>query len=374
MSQPPNTVRVEPSAMERLAAAIMLAGGCTHEEAAATGEHLVGANLTGHDSHGLVRLPRYWTWLGDGTLNGDRPLTVVADTGALVHLDGGRGIGQYLALEAIRLGVERARSQGVAVLAMRRAGHIGRLGHYAEWAAREGFVTIQFCNVVSSAIVAPFGSAQRHMSTNPVAIGVPDPSGAPFILDFATSLVAEGKALVAATGGKPLPANALVDADGRPTGDPFALYGDTIERGAPDPRAGAGALRAMGEHKGSGLALACDLIAGALTGNGTNVGDDPFGNGWLAIVLDPDRLDDRGLFAGAVANYVAAVRNARPAQGVDRVRVPGDVERETRAERLAHGLPLSTALLDALIATARQAGLATERDALVMPVGKDQGC
>ncbi|MEM8664782.1 MAG: Ldh family oxidoreductase [Pseudomonadota bacterium] len=354
---------VDAGAMEGLLEAIMKGGGCTDTEAAETARHLVGANLSGHDSHGIVRIVRYHSWLRDGTLNPGRPLDPVLDTSTLIQFDGQRGIGQHLCFEATRVGIERAREHGSAIVALRRAGHIGRLGHYAEHAAAEGLVSVQFCNVARSQIVAPFGAAERTMSTNPVAIGIPhgEGGGDPFILDFATAYVAEGKALVAATGGKPLPSDALVTADGRITSDPDALYGPSATTPLPDPSQGSGALRTMGEHKGSGLALACELLAGALTGNGTNASDRVFGNGWLAIFLDPGRLDDTSGFATEVAAYVAKVRGARPAAGVDKVKIPGDVERATKAARLAEGIPLSSRLLDAIFGVAEELQLGTRR-------------
>ncbi|MEM8665038.1 MAG: Ldh family oxidoreductase [Pseudomonadota bacterium] len=361
MTTPQPPVLVKPAAMERLTVAIMKGGGCTDAEADATAAHLVGANLTGHDSHGVARLPRYHAWLAEGLLNPARDLKTILDTPALVQFDGQRGIGQYLCREATLAGIQRAKANGTAIVALRRAGHIGRLGHYAEMAAAQGLVSIQFCNVASSMIVAPYGAAERTMSTNPVAVGVPHDEGDPFILDFATSYVAEGKALVAASGGKPLPTDALVDEDGSLTGDPVALYGGTVTSDVPDPRAGAGALRTIGEHKGSGLALACELLAGALTGNGTNATEQPFGNGWLAIFLDPNTLDDRSAFSEEISAYVGLVRGARTAKGVDKVRIPGDVERETRAKRLAEGMPLSPRLLDAILAVSDELQVGTGR-------------
>ncbi|MEM8551835.1 MAG: Ldh family oxidoreductase [Pseudomonadota bacterium] len=360
------TVRVKPRAMEDLMFAIMKGGGCNDAEARATAEHLIGANLSGHDSHGIVRITRYHGWMRDGTFKPGMPLRPVLDTPTLVQFDGQQGIGQYLCREATLVGIERAKAHGLAIVSLRRAGHIGRLGHYAEMAAEEGLASIQFCNVVNSEIVAPYGAAQRTMSTNPIAVGVPAADSDPFILDFATSYVAEGKALVAASGGKPLPADAMVSADGDFTGDPAALYGATAASALPNPRAGLGALRTMGEHKGSGLALACDLLAGALTGNGTNVGEHPFGNGWLAIFIDPAKLDDTAIFGAEVGAYIENVRNARPAKGVDQVRIPGDVERQTRALRLVEGLPLSPRLLDAVVDVAAELSLGVSQNDLLM--------
>lgn len=363
-----DAVRVRPDPIAALIEAILEAGGCSQDEANTVAQHLVAANLSGHDSHGVIRTARYHQWLGSGVITGRTPLATVMDGGALLQLDGQHGVGQWLAREATARGIERAKQYGCAIVALRRAGHVGRLGTYAEMACASGLVSIQFVNVTGSKLVAPFGAAERRMSTNPVAVGVPNDAGDDFILDFATSLVAEGKALVAAQGGKALPMGALVDGAGRLTDDPRALYGDSLQTALPDARYGDGALRTMGEHKGSGLSLACELLAGALTGNGTNGPTErPFGNGWLAIFLDPARLDDTGGFATEVAQYVEAVRTARPAAGTDRVRIPGDVERETRAERLRNGLPLAPATLSSILAVADELSIHASRDDLVMP-------
>lgn len=360
------TVRIAVDQSADLAAGVMQAGGCTPAEARATADHLVGANLAGHDSHGLVRVPRYHSWLQDGTLNGDTALRTILDAGGLLQFDGDRGIGQFLAAEATAKGIERAKDLGLAMVALRRAGHIGRLGHYAEAAAEAGLVSIQFCNVAGSSLVAPFGSAERLMSTNPVSVGFPNAGGDPFILDFATSFVAEGKVLVAASGGKPVPTGALIDGDGNMSADPAALYGDTVRTAVPNPTAGPGALRTMGEHKGSGLSIACDLLAGVLTGNRTNVTGGPFGNGWLAVFVDPARLDDCETFIGDIAGYIDTVRGLRTAGDTDKVRIPGDPERETRAERLANGLPVTEALLASLLATASECNLGMTRNDLIV--------
>ncbi|MEX2519892.1 MAG: Ldh family oxidoreductase [Paracoccaceae bacterium] len=349
---------LNPEPLANLLAAILEIDGCAAPEARIVADHLVDASMRGHDSHGVIRLARYHHWLGTGQINANRELRVISDTGPLVHLDGQGGMGQRLAVEATEIGVARAKTHGLALVAMRRAGHVGRIGAYAEQACAAGLISIHFVNVAGSRLVAPFGSAGRAISTAPVTIGVPHGEGDDFILDFATSSVAEGKALVAGRGGKPLPADALIDGDGRRSSDPRALYGDTLDSEVPDPRGGAGALRTMGEHKGSGLALACELLAGALTGNGTNgPTDHPFGNGMLSIFVRPAALDDLGGFAREVADYVAYVRELPPEAGVDRVRTPGEPERERLAHRRAHGLPVPGPVVDGIAEIAARLGL-----------------
>ena len=314
--------------------------GAGADEAHAIAENLVGANLTGHDSHGVVRVPRYLMWQQVGNLHYGRSAETVIDGDAFALLDGNKGFGQVVGRQAVDLGIAKAQEHGVAVVALRRAGHLGRIGHWAEIACEAGLVSVHFVNVAESMLVAPFGGAERRISTAPVTIGVVNPDGDDFLLDFATSRVAEGKVMVALRGGKPVPEGALVDGGGQPSQDPHDLYGEIAPGENPDPRNGPGALVAMGDHKGSGLALACELLGGALTGSGTTGPGKSTHNGMLSIYLKPEIMDDGHGFGGAVANYIDYVRSARPADPDQPVMVPGDPERRARAARLADGLPL----------------------------------
>lgn len=359
------TLLVDSQALTSLIDEVLRADGCSVDEADCVAAHLVDASLRGHDSHGVIRLPRYHSWLGSGRIKARQPLSTIASFGPARQFDGGSGMGQWLAREATSEGIALAREQGIGVVALRRAGHIGRVGAFAEQAAEAGYISLFFVNVGGSRLVAPFGSAQRVGSTAPVAIGIPNPEGDDFILDFATSKVAEGKALVAARGGKRLPGDALMGADGRLTDDPEVLYGPSLKEGTPDPQAGPGALTAFGDHKGSGLMLACELLGGALTGNGTNGRSDrAFGNGMLAIFLDPARFNDFGGFGGEVAHYIDFVRSSSPAQGVEDVLIPGDKERRTRAERLRTGLPVPSPVLSAILKVASDLDLGWREEQL----------
>lgn len=344
--------------LQRLLTDVFAASGCPDGEAHRVAESLVDASLTGHDSHGVVRTQRYVQWIGAGVQHAGRSVTTVLDGDVFVVLEGNHGMGQTLGPEAVRIGVERAARHGVSIVALRHAGHLGRIGEWAEMAAAAGLVSIHLVNVSSSRMVAPFGGIDRRMATNPVCIGVP--CGAerpPVVLDFATSVVAEGKALVALNGGKPLPEGALIDGDGHLTTDPRALYGPVEPGKAPTGIGGTGALRAMGEHKGSGLSVMCELLAGALTGSGAaGPGVQPFCNGMLSIYLSPDALTggQADQFHREVIDYVDWLRAARPAVGVDEVLAPGDPERAKRAANLEHGLELPddtwTSIVDAAAA------------------------
>ena len=337
---------------------IFASAGCADDEAGRIAENLVDANLTGHDSHGVIRTPRYVQWLQDGNLVADRTVTTVSDSGSFLVLDGNHGFGQTVGRLAVDAGIERCRRDGVAVVALRHAGHLGRIGAWAETAAEAGQVSMHFVNVAGSILVAPFGGVDRRMSTNPVAIGLPPGGEAPVILDFATSAVAEGKALIAAKGGKPLPEGVLIGPDGKPGNDPWLLYGDTDPGRTPDLRDGPGALRTMGEHKGSGLALMCELLAGALTGSGcTGPHVEGVYNGMLSIYMAPDRFGEEAAFRNEVDRYISYFTASRTVPGTERVLAPGEPERLSRERRLKDGIPLAEDAWDAIGQTAASLGV-----------------
>lgn len=356
----PKDVLLNPDGLAGALTRIFVAAGGSNDEAAIIAVNLVEANLAGHDSHGVVRTQRYCTWAEQGRVKFGQALTRVVDAPAFALLDGNLGFGQSLGIEAVRIGIEKAREQGVSLVGLRRSGHLGRIGEWAERACAEGLVSLHFVNAHHSMLVAPFGGADRRMSTNPVCIGVPRRNGDQtddFLLDFATATVAEGKVLVAKRGGKPVPHGSLVDGDGQYTNDPDALYGPTPPGALPDARKGDGALTAMGLHKGSGLSLACEMLAGALTGSGTCGPGYEFHNGMLSIYIDPERLDDGHGWAASAAAYMDYVRACTPADSGTAVMVPGDPERKRRADRRANGLSLPGETWDSILAAGEKLGL-----------------
>jgi uncharacterized oxidoreductase len=353
-------IAVQP--LRQLVSEIFTAAGCSPAESERIGRYLVSANLAGHDSHGVVRTQRYVEWLRAGVQYADRDLAIVTEADAFAVVDGGYGMGQTIGPQAVQLGMDKALANGVAVIALRHAGHLGRIGDWAEMAAAAGLISIHFVNVAGGLLVAPFGSVDRRMATNPVCIGVPVQGRPPIVLDFATSVVAEGKALVAMDGGPSLPAGSLIGPDGELTSDPSVLYGEREEGRSPNPRRGKGALRAMGDHKGSGLAMLCEVLAGALTGSGTT-GPKPhrFCNGMLSIYLDPQRFDTEHSVATEILEYVDWFTAARPATPGGEVLTPGEPERRSRTRRLTDGIPLPDDTWASIVATAAEVGLPADR-------------
>jgi uncharacterized oxidoreductase len=335
--------------------------GCSPEEGERIASHLVMANLSGHDSHGVIRVPVYIGWLKEGLVEANKEVKVVTDTPVLAVVDGQYGFGQSTAPQAVRIGIEKCKAMGLSAVALRNTGHIGRIGAWAEMAAAEDLVSVHFVNAAGSILVAPFGAVERRFSTAPFCAGVPRPGQPPIILDFATSLVAEGKVLVASRGGKALPEDALISADGVIGNDPTLLYGPYEQDGGRNHRLGTGAIRAFGEHKGSGLAFMCELLGGSLTGTGATEEGRRFSNGMLSFYIDPQRLDTAEFFSADIARYVDYVKSAKPVVEGGEVLIPGEPELRSRAKRNAEGVPLADDAWAAIRATARDVGVPEER-------------
>ncbi len=351
-------MRIQADPLRRLTAEVFTAAGCSAEEGGCIAQHLVEANLTGHDSHGVIRIPRYLMWMRDGTLVPGRTIAVVTENQVMAVVDGQHGFGQSVGTQAVELGIRKARDNGVAIVALRNAGHLGRIGDWAEMAVDAGLVSIHFVNVAGSLLVAPFGGTERRMSTNPFCVGVPVAGGPPLILDFATSMVAEGKVLVAASGGKPLPPGSLIGPDGELSTDPKTLYGTGDLHDPIGGRLGEGAIRGMGEHKGSGLALICEMLAGVLTGSGC-AGPKPrrIANGMLSIYLSLEAFAGDHDFAAEARQYLDFFTGARPAVAGGEVLVPGQPEQRNRTQRLADGIEVPAEAWADIRAAALDVGL-----------------
>ncbi|MDE2363516.1 MAG: malate/lactate/ureidoglycolate dehydrogenase [Hyphomicrobiales bacterium] len=343
-------------ALEQICADTFERAGSSREEAVRVARSLIGANLTGHDSHGVIRVPRYVDWVKTGDITPNQTVRLIVDTPALAVVDGRYGFGQTVAPEAVRVGVAKCKATGLAAVSLRDAGHIGRIGEWAEMAAAEGLVSIHFVTASGSILVAPFGAAERRLSTAPFSVGIPRDNAEPVILDFATSLVAEGKVMVASQGGKKLPAGALIGPDGELSTDPAELYGPLVEGGPRDSMKGKGAIRAFGEHKGSGLAFMCEILGGSLTGTKATGPGRRFANGMFSIYVDPRRIDPEHVFDADVARYIAYFKSAKPVKGVTEVLVPGESERRMRADRTQNGVPLSDETWEAIKGAARNVG------------------
>jgi len=321
-------------------AAILQAAGSSAGEARTVAANLVLANLSGHDSHGVGMVPRYVDAVLEGGLRPNTSAEVKLDAGALLAIDGGRGYGQVVGEQAIQLGIARAKESGSCILSLAHAHHLGRIGHFAEMAVEQGLVSLHFVNVLSRPVVAPWNGGDGRFGTNPCCIGIPLPGRDPFVLDFATSRVAQGKMRVAHNEGRRAAPGLMIDEEGRPTTDPGVVV-------VPQPRGGFGALLPFGEHKGYGLAIACELLGGALTGGGTwhRPADHARAvyNGMFAVLVDPQRLGTQSAVEQEALAFVEWLKQSPPAPGTEGVLLAGEPERLARVERSRDGIVIDDA-------------------------------
>jgi hydroxycarboxylate dehydrogenase B len=335
-------------ALPRLNTAIRLVVrgfGSSDAEVEAVASNLIEANLTGHDSHGIGMLPRYTDSYLEGGLRPNAHVRTVLDGGALLRLDGDAGFGQVIGREAMDLGIARARDTGSCIVALGNSHHLGRIGAWAEQAAAAGLASLHFVNVISRAIVAPHGGSDARFGTNPCCIGVPLSGRAPVILDFATSMIAQGKTRVALNKGELVDPGCLIDDQGRPTREPRYSVIEPY-----------GALLTFGTHKGYGLALVCELLGGALAAGMTQRDHDTSRrrvlNGMFSVLFDPAAVADRAAFEHEALAFIDWVKASPPRDGFDAVRIAGDPERESRERRSAEGVPVDATTWQEILAAA----------------------
>jgi uncharacterized oxidoreductase len=336
----------------RFAQSVLEAVGVLPDGARIVAESLIGANLCGHDSHGLLRLPQYVDFIKTGAYAPNADLKVESDQGAVVTTDGGWGLGQVQSHRLLDMILPKAREFGLAAGSGRHFGHIGRLGEYAERVAGEGMILLSTVNNCGAGQrVAPPGGVEPRLGTNPLCVGVPTGRD-PVVLDFGTSVVAEGKVRnYFMNDRKPVPPGWLLDPEGNPTTDSSVLYEKPL-----------GSILPMGgeqAYKGFGLAFVLDILAGGLSGGKTAYPGAPpaKGNNVFFLVIQP------ALFAGAdhllaeslgLSEYVVS---SKKREGVEKILLPGDPERLSRQKRQATGIPIEQGHWDKFVAMAEAIGV-----------------
>ncbi len=342
---------VESGKLHQLTRAICSGTGSSEREATLVADHLVGANLAGHDSHGVGMLPLYVRCWTEDNLQINQHAKVVRDQGPILVIDGQRGFGQVIAHEAMELGMAKAKQEGAAIVALRNSFHIGRIGHWSTLCANQGFASMHYVNVVDNdPIVALHGAAEPVVSTNPYSAAMPGRDGPLVLLDMATSKIAMGKVRVANNKGVPVPEGSLIDGDGKPTRDGGCMFPERL-----------GALLAMGEHKGSGLAIMCELFAGALTGAHTLQPDHPRTGGavnnMLSVIIDPGAIGDETSSLEESEAMVKYAKGADLRDGFDEILMPGEPEARQRKARLANGVDVDDTSWQEILEAATTAGV-----------------
>ena len=350
--------------LEQFIHQVAVAVGADETAAAEVAHHLVRANLSGHDSHGVLRMPWYVQQIQDGVLKPAAQPEIVRQRGATALIDAKQSFGQYSTFFALDWTMKAAREHGIATAAVRNSMHIGRLGEYSERAIAEGLVAIVTYGAAGpgSGIVVPFGGRDRFLGTNPWSFGIPAAGDDLMLYDAATSTIAEGKIRVARSKGAQLPAGCIIDESGQPSIQPDDFYAG----GALLPLGGD-----AGGHKGYGLALTAALIGGlaqienanaeswdlgARHGRAGEAAAGPSGHitGVVLIVIDPSFFGDAEHYGQLTGATLAAAREVRPAEEVRRVLTPGEPEKISRERREREGIPLPDAIWDDLAVLSKQ--------------------
>ncbi|MBT4694914.1 MAG: malate/lactate/ureidoglycolate dehydrogenase [Planctomycetaceae bacterium] len=317
---------------------IFLAVGSNQAEADVVAQRLVNANLSGHDSHGVIRIPTYIKWIEEDKTLLNQTIGIETDNGSIVVVDGKFGLGQSIGQQAMLLGIERAREHGVAVIALKDSAHLGRIGDWAEMCTAAAMVSVHFVNTSGMGnLVTPYGAIERRLSANPFAVGVPTHGDFPLILDMSACTIAEGKIRVALHAGKQVPEGCIIDSEGNPTTDPKTFYGPP-----------AGSILPIAGHKGYALSLIIEMLAGALTGGSCTNPEraNRLSNGMLSIIMDRSKLQTEDNFFNEVQRYCDYVRSAKLIDENNQILMPGEIEHNTRVKRREEGIELSQTTID----------------------------
>ena len=325
---------VAPERLRKITADIFEAANVPAEEAQIISEILVDANLAGHDSHGVIRIPQYMGFIDSGQINPGAPMDIERESPSHALINGNWGFGHVIAQRAMSLAIRKAQSSTVSAISIYNCNHIGRIGSYTMMAAKAGLVGIAMVNAGGAALyVAPFGGSDGRLATNPISIAAPARGDEPIVLDITSSVVAQGKIRVALNRGDSVPLGWLINGEGEPTTDPRDLNG-------PPP----GALLPLGGiagHKGFALGLMIDVLGGALSGAGcSGSGTTKVQNGVLMIAIDIAKFTPMEDFYGRVDALVAHVKASPPAPGFDEILVPGEIESRQAKRRSDEGIPI----------------------------------
>ena len=344
------TVAIPADTLRAIGEATLAAVGAPPRVADAMTEHLVDANLTGYDSHGIHLLPVYIDDVKRGEIKPEAEPRVEWERGASALVSGDWGFGQYAGRFAMDVAIKLAKQHGVSIVGMVRIHHLGRMGAYMEQAAAAGCAAMSFVSGLGGAVqAAPYGGARSAYGANPFGAGFPSQGGDNLVVDYATTIVAGGKVMIARTTETELPADVLIDSEGRPTRDPEELFK-------------GGALLPFGAHKGYGLALMVELMGRVLTGSDAlgepAGGGDRFGrSGATFIVVDADVFRSHEAVSDEAHATFDRIRQTPPAAGFTEVRIPGERESRIRAERTRNGIELPEVTVAAIAEMARGIGV-----------------
>jgi LDH2 family malate/lactate/ureidoglycolate dehydrogenase len=350
-------LRVKAEKLQIFASRLFEAAGTPQDIAETVSEILVNANLKGHDSHGVLHIPGYISQIEQKHLIPDERPKILRQTPSTALVDARKGWGHYVARWSMALAMEKAHASGMASVSIAHCTHIGRLGEYAEQAAAKGYIGMVTggWGGPGTGPAAPFGGSAKALSTNPIAVGVPTEDAAPFILDFATTMVANAKIHLAHIKGTKLPPGCIVDKHGQPSLEPTDYFD-------------GGSLLIFGGHKGYALSLMTCLLGG-LTGDfdpdthqmgSTSPQAIQQMGGVFLQAIDVRAFRPINDYQKHVRSFLDGIKAIPPAPGFSEVLVPGDVEQRAYQERSVKGVELPETVWKQLKACAEKFNLQLE--------------
>ncbi len=329
---------------------ILHAAAVSAEEASIVRQHMIGANLVGHDSHGVILLPTYMDRIKKGHIVPGAKFETVREGPTTARINGHWGFGQVVSERAMRLAIEKAKTHQVAAVTVFHQSHVGRVADYPLMATRAGMIGLMTADSGKTAKhVAPFGGRLARLGTNPICMALPSDLPGPVFIDMATSAVAAGKLGVARNRKQQIPLGWIVDKDGRPTTDPNAYY------------AGGAILPVGGDqgHKGYGLSFMVEVLSGILTGLGFGIDPKgPHNDGVFMAAFAVDAFRPLDEFKRDIADFVKYVKDTPPAEGFKEVLYPGELEYHTEQQRRREGIPIEDETWRQLTALAEASGVA----------------
>ena len=306
-------------------------------EAEVVTKSMVDANRVGHDSHGVIHLPKYVRELEEGVIQPGAPTETLHESASIAVLDGNWGFGPVIATRAVELAIQKAKQTDISSVTVSRCNEVGRLGGYACLAADAEMIGLLMANDHGGGTcVAPHGGIEGRLSTNPIACAVPIEGQDPIVLDMSTSVVASGKLRVKQHQNAALPHGWLINAQGESTTNADDFYG--VPPAALLPFGGA-----VSEHKGYGLGIIVDILSGALTGAGCSQDEDArVGNGLFVLVINVASFRGFPGFSAEIERFVRYLKSAKRAAGVNAIRVPGERGWKEQRKREQEGIPIDT--------------------------------
>ncbi|MEX2452064.1 MAG: Ldh family oxidoreductase [Rhodospirillales bacterium] len=338
--------------LQTIAKRLLEGAGVSPDEAAIVARHSIGANLAGHDSHGIISIPTYIQRMKDGHIVPGAPFEIERESATTTVINGNWGLGYVVSERAMALTIEKARTQNVAATTIYQQSHVGRVADYTMMAAKEGFIGLMTCDSGrTKKNVVPFGGREKRLGTNPISIAMPSNLKGPFYIDISTAAAAAGKINVAISRGADVPLGWVVDKDGNPTNDPNQLK----QGGALLPLGGSEG------YKGYGLSAMVEILSALLPGLGFGVNPDgPHNDGSFMAAFKVDAFRDLETFKREVTEFAEYLTSTPPAKGYERVYYPGEIEHVRTQKALKDGIFVEDKTWDKLKGLAADYDMAEE--------------